>query len=82
MDLCPCARPKLLVQGSHDEFGTVADLERFFAALEGPKELKIIEGVDHFFAGGLEELSQAVSRFIESQSASPDLHIAPSPSAC
>jgi alpha/beta superfamily hydrolase len=61
-----CNKPKLFVQGSLDEFGSAVDLEKLFAALDEPKQLRIIEGADHFFEGHLTELAQAVSRFIES----------------
>lgn len=61
-----CGKPKLFVQGSLDEYGLVSDLEKFFATLEEPKQLKIIEGADHFFEGRLPELSQTVSAFIAS----------------
>ncbi len=61
-----CNKPKLFVQGSLDEFGPAQDLETFFAALDEPKELKIIQGADHFFEGGLNELADAVSSFIAS----------------
>lgn len=61
-----CNKPKLFVQGSLDEFGPAQDLEKFFAALDEPKELKMIQGADHFFEGGLNELSEAVSSFIGS----------------
>ena len=62
--LMHCERPKLFVQGALDEFGTPAELTRFVARLDEPKTLKIIEGADHFFAGHLDELAQAVSDFI------------------
>jgi uncharacterized protein len=61
-----CNKPKLFVQGSLDEFGPAEALERFFAGLVGPKELKIIQGADHFFEGRLDELANAVSSFIAS----------------
>ena len=61
-----CHKPKLFVQGSLDEFGSPEDLERLFATLDEPKELKIIEGADHFFEGHLPELAAAVSSFIAS----------------
>ncbi|HKG21370.1 MAG TPA: alpha/beta fold hydrolase [Blastocatellia bacterium] len=61
-----CDKPKLFVQGSLDEFGKQADLEKFFARLSEPKALKIIEGGDHFFEGHLDELSEAVAAFIRS----------------
>ena len=56
--------PKLLIQGSLDEFGKVEDLKQFFRRLKGPKELRIIEGADHFFEGRLDELARALSDFI------------------
>ncbi|MEK6407946.1 MAG: alpha/beta fold hydrolase [Acidobacteriota bacterium] len=59
-----CNKPKLFVQGSLDEVGSVEDLAKLLAALDEPKQLKIIEGADHFFEGHLAELSQAVSSFI------------------
>ena len=64
--IAQCNKPKLFVQGSLDEFGPARDLEKFFAALDEPKELKIIEGADHFFEGALNELGEAVSTFIAS----------------
>ena len=55
---------KLLIQGSLDEFGKVEDLKRFFSGLKDPKELRIIDGADHFFEGCLDELARALSDFI------------------
>ena len=61
-----CNKAKLFVQGSLDEFGSPQDLAKLFASLDEPKELKIIEGSDHFFEGHLAELAQVVSNFIAS----------------
>ena len=61
-----CNLPKLFVQGSLDEYGAVEDLERLFATLDEPKQLRIIEGADHFFEGHLAEVADAVSEFIVS----------------
>ena len=58
--------PKLFVQGSLDQFGSPEDLEGLFAVLDEPKQLKIIQGADHFFEGHLPELAAAVSAFIAS----------------
>jgi alpha/beta superfamily hydrolase len=66
----PCVAPKLFVQGSLDEFGKAEDLRKFFDRLKDPKELRIIEGADHFFEGRLDELGRIVSDFI-SADASP-----------
>ena len=58
-------KPKLFIQGSLDEFGPPQELERFFATLDEPKEMQIIRGADHFFEGRLNELGEAVSKFID-----------------
>jgi alpha/beta superfamily hydrolase len=63
-DISQCNKPKLFVQGSLDEFGSPADLETLFAVLDEPKQMKVIEGADHFFEGHLIELSQAVRDFV------------------
>jgi uncharacterized protein len=59
-----CAAPKLFVQSTSDEHGPRGELEALFAGLNGPKELVWVEARDHFFAGGLDQLEEAVrSRF-------------------
>lgn len=68
-DVAHCNKPKLVVQGSNDQFGPVDQLKRFFATLDEPKQLKIIGDADHFFEGRLQELAEAVTEFIESASA-------------
>lgn len=65
-DLAHCNKPKLLVQGTNDQYGSVDQLETFFASLDEPKQIKIIDGADHFFEGHLPELAEAVTKFIES----------------
>lgn len=62
--LISCTKPKLLVQGGLDEFGTVADLQAFFTQLAEPKQLRVVENADHFFEGHLDELYNAVKEFI------------------
>ncbi len=64
--IVPCNKPKLVIQGELDAFGQPKEVEPFFATLDEPKELRIIAGADHFFEGGLNEMSDAVSRFIAS----------------
>jgi alpha/beta superfamily hydrolase len=66
-----CGKPKLFVQGSLDEFGSPDDLKRLFDSLDEPKQLKIVEGADHFFEGRLTELVDAVSSFISAVRAVP-----------
>lgn len=57
-------KPKLIVQGTRDEFGPRAELESFFNSLDPPKQLYWVEGADHFFAGRLGELESAVQEFL------------------
>lgn len=67
-----CAQPKLFIQGSLDEFGATSDLERFVAALDEPKRLKVIEGAGHFFEDRLDELAATVSEFIREYATEQD----------
>jgi alpha/beta superfamily hydrolase len=55
-----CNVRKVFLQSTHDQFGPRAELEAIYAKLAEPKELSWIEAVDHFFAGGLEELEERV----------------------
>jgi len=64
--IAKCGKPKLFVQGSLDEFGSTEGLRKLFDVLDEPKQLKVIEGADHFFEGHLAELSQTVAAFIAS----------------
>jgi alpha/beta superfamily hydrolase len=57
-------KPKLIVQGTRDEFGPRAQLETFFTSLEQPKKLHWVEGADHFFTGRLAELESVIQEFL------------------
>ncbi|HEY7349739.1 MAG TPA: alpha/beta fold hydrolase [Ktedonobacterales bacterium] len=61
--LANCAKPKLIVQGSLDQYAPEAQLRASFAAIPEPKRLEIIAGADHFLTNHLEELAQAVTRY-------------------
>jgi alpha/beta superfamily hydrolase len=56
-----CSIPRVFVQSTNDEFGPLADLEPFVAALPDPKQLIAIPAMDHFFAGALPQLEEAVA---------------------
>jgi hypothetical protein len=60
-----CDKPKLLVSGARDQFGPRKLLEALHAALPEPKKLVIIDGADHFFAGRLKELREAIHDWAE-----------------
>ena len=55
-----CAKPKLFVSGSRDQFASKAKLEALVVPLPEPKMLIIIEAADHFFEGRLREMREAV----------------------
>ena len=59
-----CAKPKLIIQGGRDQFGSRATLETLFASLPEPKRLAIVEGADHFFAGKLDQVSAAIEAWL------------------
>lgn len=61
--LAECRKPKLFIQGTHDEFGPVDQMEALLLAIPQPKELVLIEGADHFFTGKLEALHHAISDY-------------------
>jgi alpha/beta superfamily hydrolase len=56
-----CELPKYFVQSTNDQFGPKEALEEAFQAFAEPKSLQFIEAGDHFFAGALEELEDAIA---------------------
>lgn len=62
-------KPKLVVQGTLDEFGARAVVADLFRSLDEPKQIHFVEGVDHFFTGKLDEVQQTIERFLQT---SPD----------
>jgi uncharacterized protein len=57
-----CDVPRIFIQSTHDEFGPAPAMEPYFASLTGPKDLIWVEAADHFFAGALDKLEEAVYR--------------------
>jgi alpha/beta superfamily hydrolase len=60
-----CVKPKLIIQGGDDQFGSRANVEALFATLPEPKRLVIIEGADHFFAGQLEKVRDSIDAWLD-----------------
>lgn len=58
-----CAKPKIFLSGSRDQFGPKLKLEAMFAAAAEPKKLVIIEAADHFFEGRLREMREALEKW-------------------
>jgi alpha/beta superfamily hydrolase len=59
-----CAKPKLFVSGSRDQFGPRAKLEELFGAVAEPKKFVFIESADHFFEGRLREMREAIEAWL------------------
>jgi uncharacterized protein len=60
-----CVKPKLIIQGGNDQFGSRPTLEALFATLPEPKELAIVEGADHFFTGQLDRVARAIDAWLD-----------------
>ena len=60
-----CVKPKLIVQGGQDQFGSRANIEALFTTIPEPKRLVIVEGADHFFAGHLDAIGTAIDAWFD-----------------
>lgn len=59
-----CAKPKLFVSGSRDQFAQRSLLEELARSAAGPNKLVIIDSADHFFEGRLREMREAMEHWI------------------
>jgi uncharacterized protein len=66
-----CDKPKLILQGGNDQFGAREKLEALYAALPGPKRLVVFDGADHFFAGALPKVGEAIEEWVRERYANP-----------
>jgi alpha/beta superfamily hydrolase len=57
--------PWLVVQGDNDELVNAQEVQAWAQSLAPPPELVLLSGVDHFFHGRLNDLRDAVVRWIE-----------------
>jgi alpha/beta superfamily hydrolase len=62
--LIPSTKPKLIVHGGNDQYGSREKIEAVFATLAEPKQLVIVEGADHFFTGKLERVAAAIDAWL------------------
>ncbi len=60
-----CAKPKLFVSGSRDQYGPAGKLEALIETFAEPKKLVRIEAGDHFFEGRLRELRDAIEAWVK-----------------
>lgn len=57
-------KPKLVVQGTRDQFGSRQNLEKLFSSLKEPKRLRFVEEADHFLTGKLAALQMEIQEFL------------------
>ena len=53
-------KPKLIIQGTNDQYGSLASTQEWFHKIPEPKKLALIEGAVHLFHGRLTELKNAI----------------------
>jgi alpha/beta superfamily hydrolase len=63
--LATCKQPKLFISGTRDEYGPQAEVEAVVAGALPPAKLVMVPDADHYFAGKLEPMQQALSAWIE-----------------
>jgi alpha/beta superfamily hydrolase len=56
-------KPKLILQGTRDQYGSVAQVTELYASLAEPKQIHWVDGADHFFAGKLDEVQEVLRQF-------------------
>jgi len=57
-------KPKLLLQGTRDEFGPATQVSELYRSLAEPKQIHWVQGADHFFAGKLDEVQEVLRQFL------------------
>lgn len=62
-----CAKPKLFLQGDHDQFGARAKLETLVGSLPGTNEVVFVPDADHFFTGKLSQVDAALAAWLASR---------------
>jgi hypothetical protein len=64
-----CPKSKLFVQGEFDEFGPRDRIEALYATIHDPKQLVVVDGADHFFAGKLDRVDAALRGWLSHRQA-------------
>lgn len=62
--LSECEKPKLFVQGSEDQFGSIDKLKVLVASLPGANQVRTVQSADHFFTGKLDQLGAAIAAWV------------------
>ena len=65
--LSGCTIPKLFLSGDRDEYAPAADLRNLAATTAEPRKMVLLPGADHFFAGQLEAMQNALAGWLKEQ---------------
>ena len=70
-----CAKPKLFVHGERDEHGAIAKVRELVPTFAGENVLVEVPGADHFFAGKLDQLDRAITRWLTAMPAREKINL-------
>jgi alpha/beta superfamily hydrolase len=62
--LLQCPKPKLFVHGEFDEHGAIAKVRELLPSFAGENVLVEVPGADHFFAGKLNQVDRAITKWL------------------
>lgn len=62
-----CALPKLIIEGTLDQYGPHELVEQTVARFAPPTRLRWVSGADHFFTGQLDEVQHTIREFLKGQ---------------
>lgn len=65
--LSQCNLPKLFLSGSRDPYAPAEELQQVAATTAEPKKLVLLPGADHFFAGQLPAMQNALASWLQEQ---------------
>ena len=60
-----CEKPKLFVHGENDEYGEIGKVKALVKSLSGENRLVVVQGADHFFAGKLDQVDEAIRGWLK-----------------
>ena len=63
--LARCVMPKLFISGTRDQYGPREKVESAIASAAPPSEMVWIQDADHFFAGKLVEVQEAIRSWVQ-----------------
>lgn len=60
-----CQKPKLFVHGAQDEFGEIGKVRALVESLPGENRLAVVAEANHFFAGRLDQVDEAIRNWMQ-----------------